>query len=133
MRVLIVNSKPNLLAKLNPYSHLPEYEFYFISSDFEGLEFIQKRNIDVVVSSLGDNDTTYDDIEFMLNIKEIQPELPVIVVQSDKSIVKPENLIEAGAYACLNESTSAQEIIKYINMAGQHQHISANNFLNITN
>ncbi len=133
MRVLIVNSKPNLAAKLSPYSHLPEYEFFFISSDFEGLEFIQKRNIDVVVSNLGESDTTYDDIEFMLNIKEIQPELPVIVVQSDKSIVKPENLVEAGAYACLSESTSAQEIIKYINMAGQHQTIATHHILNITN
>lgn len=120
MRVLIVDSKPNLTAKLNPYSHLPEYEFYFISSDFEGLEFIQKRNIDVVVSSLGDSDTTYDDIEFMLNIKEIQPELPVIVVQPANSIVKPENVLKAGAYACLSESTTAQELIKYINMAGRN-------------
>ncbi len=133
MRVLIVNSKPILSTKLNPYSHLPEYEFYFISSDFEGLEFIQKRNIDVVVSCLGNNETTYDDIEFMLNIKEIQPELPIIVVQSDNSIVKPENILEAGAFACLNESTSPQELFNYINMAGKHLNLAVNRFQNISN
>ncbi|MCI0515269.1 hypothetical protein L0128_18805 [candidate division KSB1 bacterium] len=116
MRILVISSKPLLSIKLNQYVHQPEYEFIFTNSAKEGLELIRKRRLEVVISNLGNSANT-DDIEFMLNLKEIYPHLPVIIVFNDNLKLKAENVLKAGAFACLDESLPAEEVMHQVKKA----------------
>ena len=53
----------------------------------------------------------------MLNLKEIRPHVPIIVVLSENSLAKPENVLKAGAFACLAEDTTPNELMRHVEMA----------------
>lgn len=116
MRILVISSKPLLSIKLNQYIHRPEYEFIFANSTKEGLELIRKKRLEVVISNLGNSAKT-DDIEFMLNLKEIFPQLPVIIIFNNNLKLKAENVLKAGAFACLDESLPAEEVMNHVKKA----------------
>jgi len=113
IRILFIDSKLTFLKKLNHFIHQPKYEFIFVENSIEGLECFQKKQIDAVISHLGNNGDL-DDFELMLNVKEIKPNVPVIIVLSNNSEAKPEYLLKAGAFACFTETVSANEIMRSI-------------------
>lgn len=116
IRVLVVNSEATFLNKVNQICHHPKYEFIVVTNGMEGIDFFRKKPIDAVISHLGFN-TNYDDIELMLNLKEIRPQVPVIVILDSKNQAKPENVLKAGAFACLDEETTPSELMRYVELA----------------
>lgn len=118
LRILFVDSNDSIARKVQFYEHRPEYDFIFANNGSKGLELLQNEKLDAVITHLGTNGTL-DDIEFMLNIKEIKPEIPVILVLSNSSQTNHENLLQAGAFACLGESVTGDEIMHQIELSTQ--------------
>lgn len=116
IRVLVVNSKTSFLSKVNQISHHPKYEFIVVDNEDDGIDFFRKKPIDAVISHLGLS-KNYDDLELMLNMKEIRPHVPIIVVLGDNSLAKPESVLKAGAFACLAEETTPSELMRYVEKA----------------
>ena len=111
MRILIVNNTPSFLTKFNSHLHNPNYQIKIVPSSDEGLQYLRKVSTDVVISNLGKN-ATVDNLEFMLYTKEINPKLPVILVIHQIEETNSHSMIQAGAYACIDESTSGDELIQ---------------------
>jgi DNA-binding NtrC family response regulator len=116
IRVLVVNSKSSFLSKVHQISHHPKYEFIVVDNGNAGIDFFRKKPIDAVISHLGINNN-FDDLELMLTLKEIRPHVPIIVVLGDNSLAKPDNVLKAGAFACLGEETTPSELMRYVEMA----------------
>lgn len=120
MRILIVNNTPSFTTKFNTHLHNPNYQIKIVPSSEEGLQYIRKVSTDVIISNLGKN-STVDNLEFMLYTKEIDPRLPVILVTHEIEETNSHSMIQAGAYACIDESISGDELIKLAQRANKER------------
>jgi len=111
MRILIVNNTPSFSEKFSTRLHNPTYQIKIVPNSEEGLQYIRKVSADVVISNI-DETANVDNLEFMLNIKELKPGLPVILIAPQLEESNSQSMIQAGAYACIDESISGDELIK---------------------
>ncbi|MBN1349587.1 response regulator [candidate division KSB1 bacterium] len=114
-RILVANTSVAFQRKIAPVEKENNFKFIFAQNGIEGLELLRKNRIQVVISHLVNS--LIDDIELMLNIHEIKPQIPVIIIVSKSSDVRKEQYIKAGAFACIDEGDSISKIRKYINLA----------------
>ena len=113
--ILIINNTKTIFKILTPISKNNNFDFFFAGNRNEGLEALKKNSISTVISHL--IKSNIDDMELMFEIHEIYPNIPVIIIIPKTSAVKEEQFMKAGAFACINEGASANDILDYIEQA----------------
>lgn len=113
IKILFVDYSLSYKKRLKQYIHLPDLEFAFVQDGTEAVGLILKQKINVVFSHLGNNGDL-DDIELMLNIKELNPDIPVIIILSSDFQARSDSILKAGAFACIREEASGQELMEII-------------------
>lgn len=125
--ILVVDDEPNYLIVLSELLKEEGFEIFTAPGGVQGLEVIRNNDLDLVITDM--QMPGMDGLEFLQEIKEIQPELPVIMITAFAEVEKAVAAMQAGAFNYLAKPFSNNELLVNINKAIDHYSIIRENVL----
>ncbi len=116
--ILIVDDEPNYRVVLSELLKDEGFEVFTAADGVEGLACVKESDLDAVVTDM--QMERMNGLEFMHKIKEIVPDLPVIVITAFADVEKAVTAMKAGAHNYLAKPFSNEELILTLNKAVQH-------------
>lgn len=116
--ILIVDDEPNYLVVLSELLKDEGFEVFTAPGGTKGLELIRDTDLDLVITDM--QMPGMDGLEFLQAIKEIYPELPVIMITAFAEIEKAVAAMQMGAYNYLAKPFSNEELLVNITKAIGH-------------
>jgi len=98
--------------------NLTIFEIFTASSGKEGLQIVQNVDLDIVITDM--QMPVMNGLQFMLKLKEVKKDLPVIVITAYAEVGKAVEAMQAGAFSYLAKPFSNDELIVNLRKAGQH-------------
>jgi len=125
--ILIVDDEPNYLIVLSELLKEEGFEVFTAPGGTQGLEIIRDADLDLVITDM--QMPGMDGLEFLQAIKEIYPQLPVIMITAYAEIEKAVSAMQAGAFNYLAKPFSNDELLVNINKAIDHYSLVRENVL----
>ena len=116
-RVLVVEDDPSDRVILGNIVERTGHEVYFASDGKQALKIHVKKSIDVVVTDL--QMPRVNGLEFIMSLRALFPETPIIVVSG----LKPELLAEVrsrGALVVLSKPVDPHELVEALEKVAPH-------------
>lgn len=125
--ILIVDDEPNYLIVLSELLKEEGFEVFTAPGGTQGLEIIREADLDLVVTDM--QMPGMDGLEFLQAIKEIYPDLPVIMITAYAEVEKAVAAMQIGAFNYLAKPFSNDELLVNINKAIDHYSLVRENVL----
>ncbi len=116
--ILVVDDEPNYLIVLSELLRDEGYEVFTAPGGKEALQIVQEVDLDIIISDM--QMPGMDGMQLLLAIKEINSDLPVIIITAYAEIEKAVASMQAGAFCYLAKPFSNDELLVNINKAAQH-------------
>lgn len=113
--ILIVDDEPNYLIVLSELLRDEGYEVFTASGGAEGLQLAKQTDLDLVVTDMQMPEV--DGLQLLLSLKELNPELPVIMITAFAEVEKAVKAMQAGAFSYLAKPFSNDELLVNIQKA----------------
>ena len=123
--ILVVDDEPNYLVVLSELLRDEGFEVYTAPGGDEALEIIKSVDLDMVISDM--QMPGMDGMALMQRIKEVDNDLPVLIITAYAEIEKAVAAMQAGAFSYLAKPFSNDELIITINKAVSHRSILREN------
>lgn len=116
--ILIVDDEPNYLIILAEILKDAGYEVFSAGSATDALPIVQSSDLDLVVTDM--KMPGMDGIEFLRKIKEVNKDLPVILVTAYAEVEQAVEAMHLGAFTYLAKPFSNEELLANIGKAIEH-------------
>ena len=113
--ILVVDDEPNYLIVLSELLKDEGFEVFTASSGVEGLKIIEDVDLDVVITDM--QMPGMNGLEFLKEVKNRNPDLPVVVITAFAEVDKAVEAMQNGAFNYLAKPFSNDELIITINKA----------------
>lgn len=115
--ILIVDDEPNYLIVLSELLQDEGYEVFTAPGGAKGFEMVRELDLDLVITDMQMPEV--DGLQLLLNIKEYNDELPVIMITAYAEVEKAVAAMQAGAFSYLAKPFSNDELLVNIQKAVQ--------------
>jgi len=115
--ILIVDDEPNYLIVLSELLQDEGYEVVTAPGGAKGFEMVKELDLDLVITDMQMPEV--DGLQLLLNIKEYNDELPVIMITAYAQVEKAVAAMQAGAFSYLAKPFSNDELLVNIKKAVQ--------------
>ncbi|SHO45992.1 sigma-54-dependent transcriptional regulator [Desulfopila aestuarii] len=115
--ILIVDDEPNYLIVLSELLQDEGYEVFTAPGGAKGFEMVKELDLDLVITDMQMPEV--DGLQLLLNIKEHNDELPVIMITAYAQVEKAVAAMQAGAFSYLAKPFSNDELLVNIKKAVQ--------------
>ena len=114
-RILVIDDETDICKLLNEYLTQNGYAVSTAYNGTKGLNLIEKENFDLILTDfrLGD----IDGLELIIRIKDIKPNIPVIMITGYSDIKMAVRVIKLGAYDYVTKPLYPDEILVTIQNA----------------
>jgi two-component system NtrC family response regulator len=116
--ILIVDDEPNYLVVLSELLRDEGYEVFTAANGREGLQVVRNADLDLVITDM--QMPEMDGMQLLTSVKEINRELPVLMITAYAQVEKAVAAMQAGAFSYLAKPFSNDELIVTIQKATQH-------------
>lgn len=116
--ILVVDDEPNYLVVLSELLRDESFEVFTAPGGVEGLAVVREVDLDMVITDM--QMPGMDGLAFLEAVKEINSDLPVIVITAYAEVEKAVSAMQAGAFNYLAKPFSNDELLVNINKAVQH-------------
>ncbi len=116
--ILVVDDEPNYLIVLSELLRDEGLEVFTAPGGKAGLAVIQEVDLDLVITDM--QMPGMDGLQFLQEIKEVNNDLPVIMITAFAEVEKAVAAMQAGAYNYLAKPFSNDELLVNINQAVHH-------------
>ncbi|MBU0944908.1 MAG: sigma-54 dependent transcriptional regulator [Proteobacteria bacterium] len=116
--ILVVDDEPNYLVVLSELLRDEGFEVFTAPGGKEGMAVIQEVDLDLVITDM--QMPGMDGLQFLQKIKQINNDLPVIMITAFAEVEKAVAAMQAGAYNYLSKPFSNDELLVNINKAVHH-------------
>ncbi|MBU1140549.1 MAG: sigma-54 dependent transcriptional regulator [Proteobacteria bacterium] len=116
--ILVVDDEPNYLVVLSELLRDEGFEVFTAPDGKEGMVAIQEVDLDLVITDM--QMPGMDGLQFLQKIKEVNNDLPVIMITAFAEVDKAVAAMQAGAYNYLAKPFSNDELLVNINKAVHH-------------
>lgn len=115
--ILIVDDEPNYLVVLSELLRDEGYEVFTAPGGGKGFEMVKQLDLDLVITDMQMPEV--DGLQLLLKIKEVNDELPVIMITAYAEVGKAVSAMQAGAFSYLAKPFSNDELLVNIQKALQ--------------
>jgi two-component system NtrC family response regulator len=116
--ILIVDDEPNYLVILSELLRDEGFEIFTAPGGAEGLALVRDVDLDMVITDM--QMPVMNGLQFLQAIKQINSDLPVVMITAFAQVDKAVAAMQAGAFNYLSKPFSNDELIVTINKAVQH-------------
>ncbi|KAB2887540.1 MAG: sigma-54-dependent Fis family transcriptional regulator [Desulfobulbaceae bacterium] len=116
--ILIVDDEPNYLIVLSELLRDEGYEVFTAANGREGLQVVRDADLDLVITDM--QMPEMDGMQLLREVKELNRELPVLMITAYAQVEKAVAAMQAGAFSYLAKPFSNDELIVTIQKATQH-------------
>ena len=116
--ILVVDDEPNYLIVLSELLREEGFEVYTAAEGKSGIDIVKETDLDVVITDM--QMPEMDGMSLLHEVKEINAELPVIIITAFAGVEKAVAAMQAGAFCYLAKPFSNDEFIVNINKAAHH-------------
>ncbi|WP_457572679.1 sigma-54-dependent transcriptional regulator [Desulfolithobacter sp.] len=116
--ILIVDDEPNYQIVLSELLREEGHEVFTADSGTEGLPIVRDTDLDLVISDM--KMPGMDGIEFLARIKELNKDLPVILITAYAEVEKAVEAMRLGAFTYLAKPFSNEQLLAAVNKAIEH-------------
>ena len=116
--ILVVDDEPNYLVVLSELLRDEGFEVFTAANGKEGLQVVKDVDLDIVITDM--QMPGMDGMQLLRHIKEINKELPVLMITAYAEVEKAVAAMQAGAFSYLAKPFSNDELIVSIHKAAQH-------------
>ncbi len=116
--ILVVDDEPNYLIVLSELLRDEGFEVFTAPGGKEALEITREVDLDIVISDM--QMPGIDGLQLLQAIKDINSELPVIIITAFAEVEKAVAAMRAGAFSYIAKPFSNDELIVNINKAVHH-------------
>ncbi len=107
--ILIVDDEPNYLVVLSELLRDEGYEVFTAPGGAEGYEMVKQLDLDLVITDMQMPEV--DGIQLLHKIKDVNDELPVIMITAYAEVEKAVAAMQAGAFSYLAKPFSNDELL----------------------
>jgi len=116
--ILVVDDEPNYLIVLSELLRDEGFEVFTAANGKEGLQVVKDVDLDIVITDM--QMPGMNGMQLLQHIKEINKELPVLMITAYAEVEKAVAAMQAGAFSYLAKPFSNDELIVSIHKAAQH-------------
>ena len=116
--ILIVDDEPNYLIVLSELLRDEGYEVFTAPGGVPAMELARQVDLDLVITDM--QMPELDGLQLLQQLKELNAELPVIIITAFAEVEKAVKAMQAGAFSYLAKPFSNDELLININKAVQH-------------
>ncbi len=113
--ILIVDDEKNYTLILSAVLEEEGFETYTANSGYEALEILETTDIDLILTDM--KMPEMDGIELLKNVKQKNPDLPVIMMTAYGTVEKAVEAIQKGAYNYILKPFDNESLVVYVNKA----------------
>ncbi|MCM8783687.1 MAG: response regulator [Candidatus Omnitrophica bacterium] len=124
-KILVVDDDPLILETLRDILDLGGFQTILSAEAQEGLALIKRDNIDLVITDI--KMPTMSGIEFLRLVKEIDLEIPVVIITGFASLETAIEAIREGAYDYIIKPFEVEKIIAIIQRAIKERKLTEKN------
>lgn len=123
--ILIVDDEPNYLIVLSELLRDEGFEVFTAPGGKEALKIVKEVDLDMVISDM--QMPGMDGMALLAEIKELDDDLPVLIITAYAEVDKAVKAMQAGAFSYLSKPFSNDELIVSINKAVSHRSLLKEN------
>lgn len=123
--ILIVDDEPNYLVVLSELLKDEGFEVFTAPDGFQGLQLVKDVDLDIVITDM--QMPGMNGLELLEKIKEIKPDLPVVMITAFAEVDKAVAAMQSGAHSYLAKPFSNDELIITLKKAAHHYSILREN------
>lgn len=123
--ILIIDDEQPQRENLKGFFHRRNYEAFVADGGSKGIEFVQRQKVDIVLTDFKMPDMT--GLEVLKRVKEINPEIPVIVMTAFGSIESAVEAMKAGAFDYLQKPINLDEVELLVKRAAEQRRLISEN------
>ena len=117
-KIIIIDDNPEVLKALSESLEGLGYDCQTAQDGYQGLEKINSSRFDVVLSDI--KMSNIESLEFLKRIKELDPDLPVVMVSADREAEVVRRALREGAYDYLTKPFGSEEVELTLKRAFEH-------------
>ena len=123
MTVLIVDDEPRFLRSLKKILDIRKFHVMTVDRGDKAIEVARSRSIDVTLLDL--KMPGMDGEETLRQLKELQPDMQIIILTGHGSLASETSCTEKGAYSYLRKPCDIEEILTAMARAFHNKQMSA--------
>ncbi len=123
--LLIIDDEQPQRENLKGFFVRRHYEVLTANGGMGGIELVQRRRVDIVLTDFKMADMT--GLEVLKRVKEINPEIPVIVMTAFGSIESAVEAMKAGAFDYLQKPVNLDEVELLVKRAADQRRLISEN------
>jgi len=116
--ILVVDDEPNYQIVLSELLREEGFEVFTANSGTQGMPIIRETDLDLVISDI--KMPGMDGIEFLEKIKELNSDLPVILITAYAEVERAVHAMQLGAFTYLAKPFSNAELLANVKKAIEH-------------
>jgi two-component system NtrC family response regulator len=124
-RILLIDDEPAQITSIKSFLKRRDYTILTASSGKEGLNFIDDGNVDLVFTDFRMPDM--NGLEVVQNIKNINPEIPVVVITAFSDTKDAVKVMKEGAFDYLSKPVDLDELEILVRKAKEHCYLISEN------
>jgi two-component system NtrC family response regulator len=124
-RILLIDDEPAQITSIKSFLKRRDYTILTASSGKEGLNFINDGNVDLVFTDFRMPDM--NGLEVVQNIKNINPEIPVVVITAFSDTKDAVKVMKEGAFDYLSKPVDLDELEILVGKAKEHRYLISEN------
>jgi two-component system NtrC family response regulator len=126
-RILLIDDEPAQIVSIKSYLKRRNYSIATASSGTEGISIINESNIDLVLTDFRMPDM--NGLEVVRKIKQINPEIPVVVITAFSDTNDAIKVMKEGAFDYISKPVDLDELEILVNKAKEHRFLISENKL----
>jgi two-component system NtrC family response regulator len=126
-RILLIDDEPAQITSLKSFLKRRNYTILTANSGNEGLTYIDDGNVDLVFTDFRMPDM--NGLEVVQNIKNLNPEIPVVVITAFSDTKDAVKVMKEGAFDYLSKPVDLEELEFLVNKAKEHRYLVSENKL----
>jgi two-component system NtrC family response regulator len=124
-RILLIDDEPAQITSIKSFLKRRNYSILTASSGEEGLTFIDDGNVDLVLTDFRMPDM--NGLEVVKNIKNLNPEIPVVVITAFSDTKDAVQVMKEGAFDYLSKPVDLDELEMLVSKAKEHRYLISEN------
>ena len=123
--ILVVDDEPNYLIVLSELLRDEGYEVFTASDGKEALQRLEELELDLIITDM--QMPVVDGLQLLQTVKDINSDLPVIMITAFAEVEKAVKAMQAGAFGYLAKPFSNDELLVNIQKAIKHHSLVREN------